>query len=349
MKTLRTRRHLASLVLLAMLMGMITPDVVAQAPDDGGLEKPGSWEEFTSYLADGGDLGWWEASGVTTDVWKTLPAGIKYRYRARTSLDESGRQVIRTFAYVDGAGKLLSSGSEAIVWDEKSGTAIWSISGFDEDRPWADFGRLVGYDASRMVVSSKETAGRETYELRTTMERTSDNTRRRTTARADGKGTPFVQEFTRVNHFVEALDGWDPVGTWITDFGGMKIASKATWSAEKRCVVANEGPMEADGSIRATGTSLMWFDLESRTIRQTYLGSNGMTLHGEVRSISKDRMVIRYTGIDAEGVALHAIVTSTRKDGVMTTAFSEMTYDGRARVPAWAREPMTSRLDGTRK
>ena len=100
--------------------------------------------------------------------------------------------------------------------------------------------------------------------------------------------------------------------------------------------------MAADGSIRVTGTSLMWFDLESRTIRQAYVGSTGMVLQGEVMSISKARMVIRYTGTDAEGVALDAVVTSTRDGDVQSTRFSDMRYDGKASMPAWATAPMTA-------
>ena len=325
--------------MLALLLA--TTVASGQAPE-GQLAKPKSWTEFTSYMVDGGDLGWWEARGTTTDVWKTLPAGIDYHYRANVRLDDTGRQVIRTFTYVDGDGDLISSGSETIVWDEKSRNAIWSISGFDGDQPWSDSGHLVGLDASRMVVTSSEKAAGETYELHTTIERTSDNARRRTTARTDGKGTPFVQEFTRVNHLVDALSGWDPVGTWVTDFGGLKIGSRARWSADRRCVVVEEGPMDADGSIRATGTSMMWFDLRSRTIRQAYVGSTGMVLQGEVRSIGKDRMVVRYTGTDAEGVALDAVVTSTRDGDVMKTQFSDMRYDGKAAMPAWATAPMTA-------
>ena len=330
-----------SLIAFLFLMLVGANPVQAQAPDTE-LTTPKSWTEFTSYLVDGGDLGWWEARGTTTDVWKTMPAGIDYHYRAHVHLDETGRQVIRTFTYVDADGKLISSGSETIVWDEKTGKVLWSISGLDGDRPWSDSGHLVGYDATRMVVASVEEAEGARYELRTTMERTGENRRRRTIARGDGKGTPLVQEYTRVNHLVDALSGWNPTGTWITDFGGMKIGSRATWSADRRCVVANEGPVAADGTIRSTGTSLMWFDLDRRTIRQKYIGSMGMTLDGEVVEVSKDLMVIRYTGTDAEGVALRAVVTMTRKDGVMTTQFSEMTYDGKAATPAWAMAPMTS-------
>ncbi len=325
--------------LVFMLVG--TKNVHGQTPD-AELTTPKTWVEFTAHLVDGGDLGWWEARGTTTDVWKTMPAGVDYHYRANIRLGASGRQVIRTFTYVDDDGTVISSGAETIVWDEKSGRVLWSISGLDGDRPWSDSGHLVGYDANRMVVASVEEAEGVRYELRTTMERTGDNRRRRTIARSDGQGTPLVQEYTRVNHLVDALAGWNPIGTWVMDFGGLKIASKATWSADRRCVVVNEGPMNADGSIRSTGTSLMWFDLQSRTIRQAYVGSTGMTLQGEVRSISKDRMVIRYTGTDAEGVALDAIVTMTRDGDVMSTRFSDMRYDGTASTPAWAMAPMTS-------
>ena len=357
MQTLHARR-LLSLVLL-VVFGMVVPTAVAQASGDGDLEKPGSWEEFTSYLVDGGDLGWWEASGTTTDVWKTLPAGIKYRYRARTSLEESGHQVVRTFTYVDSEGKLISSGSETIVWDDKSKNAIWSVSGFDEDRPWSDSGRLVGFDATRMVVASKEEAAGETYELRTTIERTGENGRRRTVARADGKGSPFVQEFTRVNQLVEALSGWDPTGDWHMEMGGKLRINRVKWSADHRCLLITEGlrnlsavqydDRDDESFIDVTGSGIMWFDLATRTIREKYVASNGLVVDGEVIDISSDRSRIRYTGIDAEGVAIHAIVTRTRKDGIMTTRFSQMTYDGRASMPTWASEPMTFRLDPARK
>ena len=170
--------------LIAFLLHVVVGANIAHGQgDDTQLTTPKTWTEFTSYMVDGGDLGWWEARGTTTDVWKTLPAGIDYHYRAHVHLDETGRQVIRTFTYVDGDGHLISSGSETIVWDEKSNNAIWSISGFDGDRPWSDSGRLVGFDASRMVVASAEKAAGETYELWTTIERTGDNSRRRTIAR----------------------------------------------------------------------------------------------------------------------------------------------------------------------
>ncbi|MBQ72788.1 MAG: hypothetical protein CMJ67_07765 [Planctomycetaceae bacterium] len=335
---------------LILLGGLLTPPSAAQATSDGDLKKPASWTEFTEYLTDGGDLGWWETSGVTTNVWKTLPAGIKYRYRARISLEESGRQVVRTFTYVDDKGKLISSGSETIVWDDKSKNAIWSVSGFDEDRPWSDSGRLVGFDPTRMVVASKEEAAGETYELRTTIERTGENTRRRTVARADGKGTPFVQEFTRVNHLSEALSGWDPTGTWHMEMNGEIRVRRVKWSADHRCLLITEGiqnlsavqyeDRDDESFIDVTGNGIMWFDLVTRTIREKYVASNGLVVDGEVIDISSDRTRTRYTGIDAEGVAIHAIVTRTRKDEVMTIQFSQMTYDGRDSMPTWAREPM---------
>lgn len=342
------------LILLAIL-GMVAPGVFAQASDDDGLKKPGSWEEFTSYLVDGGDLGWWEASGTTTDVWKTLPAGIKYRYRARTRLDESGRLVVRTFTYVDDEGNLLSSGSETITWDAKAKNAIWSVSGFDADRPWSDSGRLVGFDATRMVVASMEEAAGETYELRTTIERTGENDRRRTVARTDGKGTPFVQEFTRVNQLIEALGGWDPTGRWITNMAGTTFINRTRWSADRRCILITEGtldisalpPDDSDDErfMKVTGTGIIWFDPTTRTIRERYVSSMGVAMEGEILSASKDRVEMRFRGIDAGGVALDARVVTERQGDRLTTRFSDMTYDGRSRTPAWAKEPMISTLE----
>ena len=62
MKILRLRRLLTLVLSFISVMG--SSNVLAQSSDDDGLKKPGSWAEFTSYLADGGDLGWWEAKGV---------------------------------------------------------------------------------------------------------------------------------------------------------------------------------------------------------------------------------------------------------------------------------------------
>ncbi len=303
---------------------------------------PGSWSDFTSALTDNGDLGWWQASGVTTDVWKTLPAGIPYRYLGRLSLDEAGRQVVRSFTYTNDRGEVISNGSQTFVWDDASKAVIWSQSGFDLGKPWSDSGRVIGLAPTGLVLGSAETGGGETFELRTTIERTGENTRRRTVARVAGDATPFVQEFTRVNFLVEALNGWDPTGTWVTDFGGMQLVSIASWSADRRCVVAHEGPRSPDGTHIVTGTSLMWFDLDTRTIRQKYVSSMGMVLDGEVVEVSGTRLRTRFTGTDAEGVALHAFVTSEVDGDTMTSQFSDMTYDGKAAMPAWAQAPMTA-------
>ena len=342
--TLARSRRFLSLSLL-VLCGIAARPVSAQTSNDEGLKKPGSWAEFTAYLIDGGDLGWWETSGVTTDVWKTIPAGITYHYRARTSLDEAGRQVVRSFTYVDDQGKLLSAGSETISWDDKSGVPAKSLSGLDAGRPWSASGKLVGFDDSKTVFSSEESGGGETYELLTTIERLGENHRRRIVARADGKETPFVQEFTRVNHFVEALSGWDPTGNWVTDMGGMAFVNEAKWSADKRCVVTIEGIRMPDGSMNVTGNGLMWFDIHARVIRQKYVTSTGMMLEGEVSSASKNRLTMRYVGIDAEGVSLDARVTTELKDDQLISTFSDMIYDGRASTPAWAREPMVAKRE----
>ena len=353
MKILRLR---PLLTLILLFMSTMAPSkVVAQSSDDDGLKKPESWTEFTSYLADGGDLGWWEAKGVTTDVWKTLPAGITYHYRALTRLDETGRQIVRTFTYVDEQGELLSSGSETIVWDDKSKNVIWSVSGFDADQSWADSGRLVGCDGARMVVASEEKAAGETYELRTTIERTGESTRRRTIARTDGGDTPFVQEFTRVNHLIEALGGWDPTGTWVTDVGGVSIINRTTWSADRRCILITEGiwdmsalvPDDSDGErfMKVSGNGIIWFDPATRTIRERYVSSQGVVLDGEILSASKDRIEIRFKGFDAGGVAMDARVVTERRGDQLTTRFSDMTYDGRSRMPDWAKEPMISTLE----
>lgn len=342
-------------LILILLGGLLATPAAAQTSSDGDLKKPASWAEFTAYLVDGGDLGWWEASGVTTNVWKSLPAGIKYRYRARISLEESGRQVVRTFTYVDDKGKLISSGSETIVWDDKSKNAIWSVSGFDEDRPWSDSGRLVGFDATRMVVASKEEAAGETYELRTTIERISENNRRRTVARADGKGSPFVQEFTRVNHLAEALSGWDPTGSWIMEMNGEWRIRRVKWSADHRCILITEGiqnlsalqyvDRDDEKFIDVTGNGIMWFDLATRTIREKYVASNGLVVDGEVIEASNNRSRMRFIGTDAAGVAIEATITYDRKGDVLTTMFSDLVYSGRTSTPAWAREPMVMTLE----
>ncbi|MCP4834569.1 MAG: hypothetical protein GY895_07345, partial [Phycisphaera sp.] len=51
---------------------------------------------------------------------------------------------------------------------------------------------------------------------------------------------------------------------------------------------------------------------------------------------SKTQLAMRYAGVDAAGIRLAAIVTTTRKDDALTSTFSDMTYDGKARTPAWA-------------
>ena len=60
---------------------------------------------------------------------------------------------------------------------------------------------------------------------------------------------------------------------------------------------------------------------------------------------SKTQLAMRYAGVDAAGIRLAAIVTTTRKDDALTSTFSDMTYDGKARTPAWARQPMVATLD----
>jgi len=64
-----------------------------------------------------------------------------------------------------------------------------------------------------------------------------------------------------------------------------------------------------------------------------------------VSAISKSGLVMRFTGVDAAGIRLAANVTTTRKDDALTSIFSDMTYDGQARTPAWAREPMVATLE----
>ena len=217
-----------------------------------------------------------------------------------------------------------------------------SLSGLDAGRPWSASGKLVGFDDSKTVFSSEESGGGETYELLTTIERLGENRRRRTVARADGKETPFIQQFTRVNHFVEALSGWDPTGNWVTDMGGMAFVNEAKWSADKRCVVTIEGIRMPDGSMNVTGNGLMWFDIHARVIRQKYVTSTGMMLEGEVSSASKNLLKMRYVGIDAEGVALDARITTELKGDQLISTFSDMIYDGRASTPAWAKQPMVA-------
>ena len=48
--------RLAGLLVLVMMVMSALP-TPAWASDDGELEMPGSWAEFTAYLVDGGDLG----------------------------------------------------------------------------------------------------------------------------------------------------------------------------------------------------------------------------------------------------------------------------------------------------
>ena len=354
------RRLLASISVLATLSGCFAPapkinpgtpsadpaPIALSTPAD--LQSPAAWTEFTSQLADNGDLGWWEASGTTTDVWKTLPGGIDFTYRSRMSIDLDGRSVVRSFTMTDTAtGEVVSAGSETIVWDDASKKVVRSQSGFDLGKPWSDSGALVGFDASGMVWEYTERGADGAFKIRETFERTGENARRRTTARADGTGTPFVQSFTRVNFLADALSGWDPTADWITDFGGMKLANRSQWTADGRCVLTNEGPLLPDGTHQVTGVSMMWYDLDTATIRQKYVSSMGMVLDGEVIEISSDRMKVRYTGTDAEGVALHAFVTSVVDGDTMTSQFSDMRYDGKHAMPAWAQAPMTATREQT--
>ena len=174
---------------------------------------------------------------------------------------------------------------------------------------------------------------------------------------AGPKGTPFVQEFTRVNHLLEALSGWDPTGTWHMEMDGEIRVRRVKWSADHRCLLITEGiqnlsavqDADRDGEpfIDVTGNGIMWYDLPTRTIREKYVASNGLVVDGEVIDVSSDRSRMRFVGTDAEGVAIEAIITHDRKAEVMTTTFSDLVYDGRASMPAWAREPMVmKRRDG---
>jgi len=343
-------RSLAAAATVTLLTGVgcaATPATPARAfdpapPAEAELTAPTSWSEFTSWMVDNGDLGWWETSGTTTDVWKTLPAGIDYRYRGHSRLEEGGRQIVHSFTYTNTAGEVISTGARTMVWDDVSKSVIWSQAGFDLGKPWSDSGRLIGYDATGYVMTASETGGGKTFELRYRAEKLGVNAWRRTVSRTDGTQTPFVQDFTRVNFLIEALDGWDPAGTWVTDFGGMAMVNQSTWSADRRCVVTHEGPRLPDGSMEITGTSLMWFDHDRHAIRQKYVSSNGMVLDGEVVEISKNRMKVRYTGTDAEGVSLDAFVTSVVDGDTMTSQFSDMRYDGKDAMPAWAAAPMVA-------
>ncbi len=72
MKILFLRRLLT--LVLSFITAMVSSNVVAQSSDDDGLKKPGSWTEFTSYLADGGDLGWFTADQFGPDFGQRLTA-----------------------------------------------------------------------------------------------------------------------------------------------------------------------------------------------------------------------------------------------------------------------------------
>ena len=57
-------RLVPGLIALAVGLGSTVPAFGQAAASE--LTKPKSWKEFTSYMVDGGDLGWWETRGTTT-------------------------------------------------------------------------------------------------------------------------------------------------------------------------------------------------------------------------------------------------------------------------------------------
>ena len=337
------KKLLLVLLVGVMATGALSASEQATASEEGTL--PESWEQYVRHVTGGNDLGTWVTTGKTEGIFEGIPAGLDFTFVLEPRLGDEGNTIVENHTWRTSDGRVLSTGTGVIYWDEESGTLKSSYSGFDMGEPYTGEMTLLGINFANGTERWKylETTRGKTTEYTRIHERISANHRTLEFRKADGTGANQF-EFKRANPLEGVLARHDILGTWeSTRPDGSRGVTTHGRSLAGRAVFSSVKNLKADGSEGYVGSRAMWWDAERKTVRILGLNSRGGSFAGEMISLTTEgdstTMVVRFRGTNENGVPMAGTSTRVLTGDTMVRTFSDFSRGDR---PAAASQPSRS-------
>jgi hypothetical protein len=310
-------------------------------------QLPSSWQEFVDFHVQGGDLGTWTGGGKTEAMWEGIPAGLEYTFVEEQTLTDDGRTMQRHHMMRTEDGRVISVGSGITYWDAESGTVKSSYSGYDTGEPFWGTSTLLGLDANGARWEYTETTRGKTTEYLTERRRTGTNERADIVRKAAG-GDPWTTTLTRANPMAAVTARFDVAGTWEWELSdGSRRVMTMTPGLDGRTIFSQDRTIRSDGSSEEFAGGAMWWDGGRDTLCFHYLNNTGMSVMGEMISLSYERgvatMVSRHRGTNANGRTIAVTLTRVIDGDTMTTTYSDFSMEGTTSTPAWVDVPTVFR------
>ncbi|MDG1890466.1 MAG: hypothetical protein P8L18_04065 [Verrucomicrobiota bacterium] len=318
MKALKTSQKLKGWSRMPIIVGILMVQSIqshVHAQDElGKLRQPSSWDDYVQIVQ--ASFGEWEASGVTSDVWDGIPAGKDYTISSSNMLSKDGKKLIMMHEMKTRDGRILSTGSGFITWDDSRGRLYSSMSGFDGGKLYSGPRELIGMNEKGTVWEYVETINGATYKTREIRQFGTGNTWSNTNLReVDGKTvkvTDVLKPATPPRHpgpLIPALSAMEwQLGTWETEFPNGKWT--VSFTARNHGSMIEINGKSADGE-RTTG--MRFYDEEKNAIKTFFVNSRGESWEN-MGHLSEGKTVFRGSGVNAKGEVTSSVGIDVRVD-----------------------------------
>ena len=179
----------------ASALAQNTSEVISK---DDELRLPTSWEDYISLKRQLRAFGSFESSGVTTDVWDGIPAGLDFISTGTCQLSVDKTKILSTYEMKTKDGRLLSAGGGTTFWDGSRKKIFSSGSGFDGGQFYSGPGILKGLNKSKEVWTYTETINGKKYDNQRVTEMVNYDMFRDIESRVDGTKGSLITNSTRI-------------------------------------------------------------------------------------------------------------------------------------------------------
>jgi len=154
-----------------------------------------SWQEFLDSRDSLGDIGEWQGEGVTTGIWPSIPAGLKYEVSQviRWNMDQT--KLLYSYSLKAASGEIISEGEGFISYDCDRKRFYSRNNGYNQGQSYTGTSRLLGVSEKQELWTCEQCMAEAKYAFRKTINWVSENEKWITHERT---GDPFSFDLMRM-------------------------------------------------------------------------------------------------------------------------------------------------------
>lgn len=154
-----------------------------------------SWQEFLDSRDSLGDIGEWRGEGVTTGIWPSIPAGLKYEVLQiiRWNMDQT--KLLHWYSLKAASGEISSEGQGFITYQCDQKRIYSRNNGYNQGQSYTGTSRFLGASEKQELWTCEKCMAEAKYAFRKTINWVSENEKWITHERM---GDPFSFDLMRM-------------------------------------------------------------------------------------------------------------------------------------------------------